>query len=48
MLVLAMFLGNPFTKGDHLPLGEVSPLSSVLGPIYNLVGWVGFLNAQCA
>ena len=44
MLLLATFLENPFIKRDHPPLGGVSQLSAVLGTIYNLIGWVGFIN----
>ena len=39
MLLQAMLLGNPFIKGDHLPLRGVARLGCSLWPISNLIGW---------
>jgi len=38
-------LGNPFVKGDHLPLGRVDWFSAALGPFMILVSRKDFLEA---
>ncbi len=45
MLLPAMFLGNPFIKGDHLPLRGVTRLGSCLMPISNRIDGEGFFDA---
>ena len=45
MLLPVTFLGNPFIKGDHLPLRGVARLRSSLGPISDLIGLEGLFNA---
>ena len=38
-------LGNPFIKGDHLPLGNVTWFSAALEPFMIFVSQKGFLDA---
>ena len=45
MLLPATFLGDPFIKGDHLPLRGVTRLGCSLHPISNLIGWEGLFDA---
>ena len=45
ILLPATFLGNPFNKGDHLPLRGVVRLGSRLMPISNLIGEEGSFDA---
>ena len=42
---LATFLGDPFIKGDDLPLGRVAWFSAALRSFTNCFGWVGSLDA---
>ena len=45
MLLPATFLGDPFIKGDHLPLRGVARLGCSLWSISDLIGWEGSFDA---